>query len=108
MALFSRAGNSVEAPTHAACLDIKGGQIAAVRGVAAGDTAHDDVFDQQRCAGNVAAALARIFHVDTPQLRAGLLVERHHVVVGSAKEDPSVPHGDATILSSRIPVPCRG
>ena len=98
VALFARAGDGVEPPAHAAGLDVKGGEIAAVRGIAAGDAGHNDVLDQQRRARDVTSALALILHVDAPQLRTGPLVERHHVVVRSADEHASMAHGHTTIL----------
>src|SRR5579859_126521 len=95
VAFLARGGNGPETPGAAAGVDVESREIAAMSGIAAGDADHHFVFDEQRRAGDVAAALAHVLDVDSPELAAGFLVERHDIIIERAKEHAAGADGHA-------------
>src|SRR5436309_7256437 len=79
--LLSWSGNCVKSPAQPAVLPFVGGDMTAVRGIAAGGTDDDHVFDDERSSRDVASVLLRIFYVHLPHFFAGLRVERHDEVI---------------------------
>src|SRR5262249_32151925 len=66
MAFFAGTGNGPEAPGAVTGRDVESGQVAAVRGIPAGDADDDFILDEERRTGDIAAALALVLDIDTP------------------------------------------
>src|SRR5690348_5261296 len=93
--LFAGARNGPKAPGFVAGLHIEGSQITAVRRISAGDTDDHFVFDQQRRAGDIAAALAHVLDVDAPLFAARFLIERNNSVIERPEKDAARANSNA-------------
>ena len=79
-----------------------------MRGIAAGASDDELVFDDERRGRDIAAALARIVHGHLPVFDAGLLIECDDEIVGGAEEHFAIADGNAAILQERHPAGLSG